>query len=233
MVPIGLLASGGRKVRCARCKYEWHATLPANVDVFIPLPAMPPEKAFSPIPPPIPPTSESAPKPGAPPLIANLPAVINRQNWKRIILQLVAAILLLMAAVAWPILDRGPIVKAIPALRGFYESLGFEFKQTGQGLLFTQVKSELKYDSGTMRLYVDGVIHNDTGETQLVPDIKARAIGPDQRVIQSWWFSAPAATVAAGSDLPFHTEVLAPMKYTIENVSLQFYAEDEKGDVNQ
>jgi len=37
MVQIGLFAQGGRRVRCARCKHEWHASLPTNIDVVMPV----------------------------------------------------------------------------------------------------------------------------------------------------------------------------------------------------
>lgn len=245
MVPIGLFASGGRKVRCARCKYEWHEKLPTSVDVFVPLP-----EVTSPSPLPIAksapktaqashpsPSSQSTPPLGVEPEQAasadtNLPAVVSRHDWKKIILRVILGVALAAVMLAWPIMDRDPIVKAFPALRGFYNAVGLHVQHSGRGLVFEHVKSELRYDGGTMRLYVDGVIHNATGETQMVPDIKARAIGPDQRVIQSWWVAAPAATVDAESDLPFHTEVSAPMKRTIDNVYLEFYSPEEKDDAS-
>ena len=242
MVPIGLFAAGGRKVRCARCKYEWHEKLPTSVDVFVPLPetrqslfvpSTRPAASFSPVPPPIPenaPVPDKSLFPPIPPFVANLPAVIARQDWKKIALRASIAAATIAALVAWPILARDPIVKAVPALRDTYEALGFSIRHVGQGLVFEHVRSELKYDGGTMRLFVDGDIQNTTEEAQLVPDIKARAIGPDQRIIQSWWVAPPTATVDAGSAVSFHTEVSTPMKYTIENVYLEFYSQEEKGD---
>ena len=130
-------------------------------------------------------------------------------------------------------MDRDVIIKAFPGLRDFYEYLGLHVEHSGAGLMFDHVKSELKYDGGTMKLYVEGVVHNTTSETQFIPDIKARALGPDRRIIQSWWVEAPAATVAAGGDVPFHTEIASPMRRTIEDVYLEFYSRDEIGNVNQ
>ena len=254
VVPIGAFAAGGRKVRCARCRNEWVAALPTRIDVFAPAPAPqirsePAEAARAPIPPPIP--EEARQEPAQ--VSGKLPALIKKfslsavfkhidfktllaelttaVNWKKVILRAIICVILAVLFVVWPIMDRDNIVKAMPALRDLYESWGFYIAHSGQGLVFNEVKSELKYDAGTMRLYINGVIHNNTNETQLVPDIKARAIGPDQHIIQSWWVPAPAATVGARSDLPFHTEIATPMRHTIDNVYLESYAKDEKGDV--
>lgn len=243
MVQIGLFTSGGRRVRCARCGHEWHATLSTKTDVFVSLPEAPPvvvpveaqavtqtHASFA---------SASATAIGGAAsilkreVVANLPAVVKEWNWKRFLLRGLGYATFAILLVAWPIYDRQPIVKAFPALRGIYESLGAHIPHSGVGLTFDQVKSELRYDGGTMRLYVDGVVHNSTAEIQFIPDIKARAIGPDQRIIQSWWVPAPAATVDAGGDAPFHTEVSAPMQRTIADVYLEFYAQDEKTDVSQ
>jgi len=260
VVQVALFAQGGRQVRCARCKKEWHAVLPSHIEVFAPLP----EAAASPALPPFLSSSPSSPMAnvtsGLP--TPNLPAVIKRVHWREtfyVFLEKTAFfwgeakpfckigaeiafqgfIIALKIAIpiaivlAWPIMDRQQIVRVIPESRGIYESLGFYINHSGGGLIFDQVKSELKYDGGTMRLYVDGLIHNDTPEMQIIPDIKARAIGPDNRIIQSWWVPAPAATVEARSDIPFHTEVNAPMKRTISDVYLEFYNQDEKNGVSQ
>jgi hypothetical protein len=141
--------------------------------------------------------------------------------------------LLLLVIVVWPVLDRQQIAEVIPALKGAYEFLGLPINHTGAGLVFNQVKSEIKYDSGMMRLVVDGIVHNTTDDMQIIPDIKARALGPDSHIIQSWWVPAPAATVAAGGDVPFHTEVNASTQKTIDDVYLEFYPQDEKGNAAQ
>jgi predicted Zn finger-like uncharacterized protein len=241
MVQIGLFAQGGRQVRCARCRNEWHATLPNHIEVYL-APIVPEGEA------PSTPAADIAPSPplaheagdgAATTSSANLPAVIK--TWGRFRHSVLFKRLRLasfwglgfVVLILWPVMDRQKIVKVFPDLKGTYEMIGLHIDHNVNGLMFDQVKSELRYDGGTMRLYVDGIIHNTTPETQFIPDIKARALGPDQRIIQSWWVEAPAATVAAGSDVPFHTEVNAPMKRTIEDVYLEFYAQDEKGDVAQ
>jgi predicted Zn finger-like uncharacterized protein len=240
MVPIGLFAQGGREVRCARCKNQWRASLPTHIDVFTSLPPPQPEPVESTV-------SSRATSPSAPlsdvsqPVSAShLPAVIRewRPAWFRHFAGIgktvpyIAAGLGLAVLLIWPILDRQQIVKVLPELRDYYDALGLDIDHSNRGLTFGQVKSELRYEGGAMHLNVDGVIHNATSDAQLIPDIKANALGADKKIIQSWWVQPPAATVAAGSDLPFHTEVTAPMKSTIEDVSLEFQAQDEKGDVS-
>ena len=216
IVPTGAFASGGRQVRCARCKHQWYAVLPTSIDVF----DVPPVEA-----------DPEPPKNVEP--VANLPALIGRFKWRLWLRNIVFGLLALAILLAWPILDRGSIIRYFPTLRSVYGAAGLHIDHTGTGLVFDQVKSELRYDSGTMRLFVDGVIHNSTADTQFIPHIKARALGPDKHIIQSWWVDPPAATIDAGEDVAFHTEIASPMEHTIEDVYLEFYAQDEKGDVDQ
>jgi hypothetical protein len=91
----------------------------------------------------------------------------------------------------------------------------------------------LRYDSGTMRLYVDGAIRNASEEKKIVPDIKAQALGADKSIIQSWLIDAPAATIEPWSMVPFHTDVATPMERTIEDVYLEFTSRKEKGNANK
>ena len=238
LVHIGLLAQGGRQVRCARCKNEWLATLPTTIDVFEAPPESVPEIA-----PEVKADVASEPNPSAEPSSADkgnassesaapqLPALIESKGWLHNTKLVVLGVILIIGSLLWPILDREPIVKAIPELRGFYNALHLYIKRSGEGLVFDQVQSDLRYDGGTMWLHIDGVIRNDTSELQLIPNIKARALGPDRHIIQSWWVEAPAATIDAGGQVPFHTQIAAPMQRTIESVYLEFYAQDEKVDV--
>jgi len=241
MVPTGLFVTGTRQVRCARCKYECLAKTPNSIDVVAP-PSVtaPPLKAQPPQPAP---EKKIAPEPaatGAPAedkpaekLITNLPAVIRTFNWKQYLVWAAALFALLCFILAWPVLDRRQIVKAFPSLRGLYEVTGLSVPKTGEGLVFDKVSSELRYDSGTMKLFVDGVIRNTTQETQFIPDIRASARAADQSAIQSWWVDAPAVTIEAGGEVPFHTEIGATTQKTIEDVYLEFTPRDEKHDAAQ
>ena len=253
LVKIGLLAQGGRKVRCGRCKQEWQALLPTNINVFESPPEPKLEVETKPEVEPIFPPAAPALSRHAPPLSvpvgpkpahqgavevfsavrAGLPALLKKRHFC-MVMRIAGAIVFAAALIAWPILDRDPIVKVLPALRGIYEAVGFSIKKSGEGLLlFDGVKSELRYDGGRMWLFVDGSIRNITSEVQILPDIRARALGPDRRVIQSWWVEPPAVTLDSGAEIPFHTQVPAPMQRTIENVYLEFHDQDEKGNVKQ
>lgn len=167
---------------------------------------------------------------------AQLPVPLSRwapliAKAKKIALTLVKIVIVLALVLAWPIKDRVRIVKAVPELSGIYSYFHLYISHSGKGLVFDQVKSELKYDGGIMRLYVDGNVHNATDEIQFVPDIVARALGPDRRIHQSWWVPSPTPTIAAEGNVPFHTEINVPMNHTIEDVYLEFYSKDEEGAV--
>lgn len=229
LVHIGLFAQGGRRVRCANCKNEWQVKLPATVDVILSAPApMPPPQgaslsSFSSRPPPLGGPDATANKP-----TPNLPAVINKKLPQKVVWALYALAVLIAIFVFGSVLGRYSIVKAVPALRGSYNAVGLSVLPEWDGLIFDEVKSELKYDSGTMKLFVDGDVRNATEEIKKLPDIKAQALGPDKKVIQSWWVDAPAATIEPWGKVNFHTEVATPMERTIEDVYLEFVSRKDK-----
>jgi predicted Zn finger-like uncharacterized protein len=230
LVQIGLFAQGGRKVRCARCKNEWHVKLPSSVDVIVSSPDYAPITADAPDPPS--PTLSSRPPPLNRPT-PNLPAVIEKRvftkgSWILMGLAFLAA-LLVMGSI-W---GRQSIVRALPGLRGSYSAVGLSIVPEWEGLIFDEVKSELKYDSGTMRLFVDGVLRNASEEMKKVPDIKAQALGADKSVIQSWLVDAPTATIEPWGMVPFHTDVATPMERTIEDVYLEFTPRREKENADE
>ena len=128
---------------------------------------------------------------------------------------------------------RQSIVKTLPGLRGSYNAVGLSVLPEWEGLIFDEVKSELRYDSGTMRLFVEGAIRNASDERKNIPDIRARALAADQSVIQSWLIDAPAATIEPWGMVPFHTDVATPMERTIEDVYLEFTPRKEKKDADK
>lgn len=219
LVQIGLFAQGGRQVRCVRCLHKWQANLPVHIDVYMPPPDLTPE------PPPYKPA-------------ANLPAVTKprrfaflftektrklAQHSVKIIFFVTLAALLLVAL-------RGVIVRLDPHLITFYHAADIDVVRAQPKLAFEQVSSNIKYDGGTMRLFVDGVIRNTTSREQQVPEIKAMALGPDGSVIQSWQVQSPATSIEAGGTVSFHTGINTPMNQTIENVRLEFVAQGKAGD---
>lgn len=222
LVQIGLFAQGGRRVRCARCKYEWHVKLPTAVDVVTPIPEF-----FSS------PETNSGPSPpkfqnfkNEPP--ANLPAVIEnrrfpKKEWLLMAFVILVAVFALALVAAWR-----SVIKAYPQSRALYEAIGLNDRPAWTGLVFEDAKSEMKYDSGKMRLFVEGAIRNASGKRKAIPDIEAHALGADKSVILSWRVDAPAATIEPGEKIPFHTEIASPMEHTIEDVSLECVSRREK-----
>lgn len=228
LVQIGLFAQGGRQVRCARCKHEWFVKLPTSIDVVMPPdPPKEPPRPFATDWPSASPAEDVSPPP-LPPMEAtpNLPAVFDKWRMPKKIARIVIYVAL-AGMVLLPFVMRHQMVKAYPAMRMIYDSLGFKIVPLWDGLVFSDVKSELRYDSGTMRLFVAGKITNSTSDVRILPSIKARARGADGTVIQSWSLEPPAATIGPDASVPFHTEVATPMEHTIEDVNLEFYHRDE------
>jgi len=232
LVHIGLFAQGGRRVRCANCKNEWQVKLPATVDVILSAPEPPPRQnggaaSSSPLssrPPPLGGRTDAAAGKPTP----NLPAIIKKKLPQKVVWALYALAFLAALIVFGSVLGRHSIVKAVPGLRGSFNAVGLSVLPEWDGLIFDEVKSELKYDSGTMKLYVDGSVRNATEAAKKLPDIKAQALGADKKVIQSWWVDAPAVTIEPWGKVPFHTEVATPMERTIEDVYLEFVARKDK-----
>ncbi|MDE1902012.1 MAG: hypothetical protein KGI37_10270 [Alphaproteobacteria bacterium] len=216
---IGLFAQGGRQVRCVRCRHEWRASLPVHIDVYMPPPDLTPE----------PPPYEPA---------ANLPAVTKARPFAFLftdktkkLAQHTAKIAFFAALIILSFVAlRGVIVRFDPHLITLYRAADIDVARARPKLAFEQVSSNIKYDGGTMHLFVDGVIRNTTSREQQVPDIKAMALGPDGSVIQSWQVSSPATTIEANGAVSFHTGINTPMNQTIENVRLEFVAQGKAGD---
>ncbi len=225
LVQIALFAQGGRRVRCAKCKHEWLVNLPTSIDIIMPPdPPKAQEESFSESP--FTGQEGIAPPPLPEGETPNLPAVFDKWRNAKKIARIVSYILF-AALVAYSVVKRQDIAKSFPILRAAYDTLGFRAGPSWDGLVFSDVKSELRYDSGTMKLFVDGIIRNTTSEVQKIPSIKARARGADGSVIQSWSLDPPAATIDPDASVAFHTEVATPMEHTIEDVNLEFYHRDD------
>lgn len=125
----------------------------------------------------------------------------------------------------WAALDRRDIAERWPVTEELYDRIGLHIYRAGEGLMLADVRSEMKFDSGTMQLTVEGQIHNKTDKPQSVPNILAAAIGPDGKIMQSWQIDAPAATLAPDQSVPFSSEILAPQG-TVVNINLHFIETD-------
>jgi predicted Zn finger-like uncharacterized protein len=207
LVPAAHFAAGARRVRCARCGHAWNAEIPPEPGAAMAaqLSALAPAERAHPKPP-----SASLPK------VQEGSGFFAKHGWK------MAAILLALSLVLlWLALDRYAIARDHPWMERFYDRVGLHIVHAGEGLSLAGVRSEMRFEGGILKLAVEGKIRNDTKKPQPIPDILARALGPDDSIMQSWQINAPAATVAAGDSLPFSSEITAP-KGTVAAVNLHF-----------
>jgi predicted Zn finger-like uncharacterized protein len=225
LIPANLFEAGPRQVRCGRCKHGWQAALEdESVPRESPAPAVaaraeePPAKT-SIIPIELFPSLKSNPLGDvSQKLLQKLPPLTEKI--KRL-LRLCATALTLLLLFLILILCRQGIAKIAPFMETFYNAIGLTIRHYGEGLSFVKVHSELRYDSGIMKLVVAGAIRNDTRYVQEIPDILASAVGADGQTIQSWQIDAPAATVAAGGSVAFQSSINAPQAAVADiNLSL-------------
>jgi predicted Zn finger-like uncharacterized protein len=205
LVPATTFAAGPRTVRCARCKHGWKAELPKEIDVVAA-----PEPEPVPIPESTPPIPQGS----------NLPALTKSPKTRLSSAQIAGSVFAVLL-LAWFALNRTPVEQRWGFLEPIYDMIGFSPTVPGEGLEFTEVRSELKYDDGITKLILNGKIKNKTQKSQNVPPIVADAIGPDGRVIQSWQIDAPTARLGAEAEAPFSSSINAP-KGTVVNVVMNF-----------
>ncbi|MFY9287107.1 MAG: DUF3426 domain-containing protein, partial [Alphaproteobacteria bacterium] len=140
--------------------------------------------------------------------------------------------LFICGLILWIFLGRDSIAARWPAMNSFYDALGLyvDHYYGGVGLSFEEMRSELRYEGGQNRLYVQGKIRNKTQKLQEIPAILATALGADNAPIQSWQIEPPAARVAPGEDVPFTSDIGAP-KGTVVNLNLNFV--EKKDDASE
>lgn len=216
LVPATAFATGPRPVRCARCGHGWQASLPPIVQDALDQAAAGLDDAAG---------QFAAPPDAAAPLPAgsNLPALPQEAApWRNPrFVGVVAGGLAVLLALLWLLLDRHAIAARMPWMGGLYRAVGLSVAQAEEGLVLRQVRSERRYEEGTMRLIVEGEVYNGAGASVDVPDIHASALGPDGKAMQSWKIDAPAARLAVGEAAPFRSAVTTP-EGTVAEVNLSF-----------
>lgn len=190
---------------CAKCKHSWRADVPPANDATqieaivvqtIHTQEIPANS-----------TSDITYEPLLPPIV------------KRIFKKVLIAVAGLF--VLWFIFNRHNIAKDLAFLEPFYDMIGLHIYHTGEGLHIESVRSELVYEDGIMKLSVTGRINNTTKKTQQIPALRASAIASDGHVMQDWQIDAPAAKVAPGEEVPFHSSINSP-KGTVVDINLNF-----------
>ncbi|MBV8547902.1 MAG: zinc-ribbon domain-containing protein [Alphaproteobacteria bacterium] len=232
LVSASLFAFGPRMVRCARCRHSWQADMPSNIDVFMrPPPPMaepePPVSAPEPAQPdsptPLPQVAEKTTDEGksAPKHTIKLPALTHVHLSLAKKISIIAGVVLGTALALTLILARQTIAKNVPFMEPIYNAIGLHIVYLGEGLDITDVRSELTYDSGIMRLMIDGKIVNNIPRIHKIPPIIALATGADGLVIQRWQIDPPKATLDPLASVAFHSEINAP-PMTVVHVNLNF-----------
>lgn len=236
LVSASLFAYGPRMVRCAKCRHTWQMDTPSNIDVFVsPVPEM-----ATPEPPPPSPVDPPA-EPTAPPASDSLPVPVNTgktkpekkgEPFKFLIvaashlslakkISIVGGVVFGTALALTLILARQQIAKNMPFMEPFYNAIGLHIIYLGEGLDITNVRSELTYDSGIMRLTIDGKIVNNIPKIHKILPIIALATGADGLVIQRWQIDPPTPTLDPLASVAFHSEINAP-PMTVVHVNLNF-----------
>lgn len=135
----------------------------------------------------------------------------------------------LLGVLLWGVVDRRDIALRWPSMTTVYDGVGLDSHQPGDGIDFRDVKSELVYDGGILRLTVEGRLVNATEKEQKVPHILAVAAGSDGSAIQSWRIDAPVATLAPLATAPFRSTINAPREGVV-NVNLNFVGRKNAAD---
>jgi predicted Zn finger-like uncharacterized protein len=235
LVPATVFASGARQVRCARCAHTWQADLPSKIvvmpqemsEAFGGVSTPPVQKPVAPVQrPPLP--EQSVPSdPAVPPGVsndpgaANLPTIWRNPHWRRLRLAVFLILALVAAgAIVWAF-DQEKFASWMSHFDKVLESPDQKTPSMGAGLNLENIRSERRFEAGGMQLVVEGEVRNTSTSTQNVPDMQAKALGPDRAVIQSWRIEAPVATLPAGASVPFHSSIVAPQG-TVMEVNLSF-----------
>jgi predicted Zn finger-like uncharacterized protein len=229
LVTAQYFAAGPRQVKCARCAHSWRAEMPKDDSIIAP-----------------PPSPIDIPQATPAPIETSQPAAAHGLHLPHIHMphlhlphvhmtaQLKIAVAILTGVVAltlimWLLFDRQDIAQKWPILEPIYEKVGLNIYQHGEGLSFEQVRSEMYFEGGIMKLGVEGKIQNGTRKVQLIPAIVATAIGSGGDVMQSWQIDAPASKVFPGERIKFRSAINAPQG-TVAEVKLHFV---EKKDASE
>jgi predicted Zn finger-like uncharacterized protein len=204
LISASLFAAGPRAVACARCRHGWRAD--ASDDAAAPAEAKAEAiKSATPL------TADAARADTVPVYEVPLAAQVADPFYNDFRFRFWAGVgLAIFIAGAWLVLDRQSISHDRPHIEAVYNFLGLHIYHYGEGLSFTHIRSEIRYDSGLDKLVVEGKIHNGTKNTQQIPDILASAVGSDGKIMQSWQIDAPASNVVAGQDVAFTSSIKAP-----------------------
>jgi predicted Zn finger-like uncharacterized protein len=210
----------GRRLRCAACRHEWFATPPQDEAGDAPLfpalshdadPMVSPQAATSSGSPATEPArsrgrrgrkTPSGPKVSLGNRLKGATARLRRVTPLHIG---VAALALALVA---GIVQRTPIVRAVPQTAKLYAALGLAVNL--RGLEFHGVRSSLVKDGDQSILVVEGEIRAVAKGPVDLPRLQLGLRGADGHEIYAWTAEAPRAALQPGETTPFRARLVAP-----------------------
>ncbi|HZH26749.1 MAG TPA: MJ0042-type zinc finger domain-containing protein [Azospirillaceae bacterium] len=205
LVDAKAIGPEGRRVRCGSCGNTWVQTVPPEATPAPEIILEPPPDRIRPIP------------PGS-----NLPVVIPPKRRKGPVIGWTAAGLVAGALAVGLVFARHEIVETWPPAAAAYEVVGLEVEAIGTGLSLQNVRSEQRMDNGTPVLALTGQVANVSDKARDVPPIRAVALDPDRRALQSWRIQTSPARLLPGEVATFASvqrdvgEQVAQIRVTFE-----------------
>lgn len=188
VVSAEAIGSTGRRVRCAKCRHDWHHPAPSADE-------MPHESI------------EIAPEPigiDSIPDGSNLPSISEKQSRWKPVLALCASVILLLMSLLY--VNGNRIVQRIPSLSPLYASLGIF---PTNGLTFEQIETFREANGNYEKLLITGAVRNVSGETRHQPLIKISLIDSETQnpLLTETITLATDAAIAPDETIPFAKEI--------------------------
>lgn len=199
VVPDASIGPSGRQVRCASCRHSWfepplaeaqesaEAALVVEPVVVPPGPLSPEPEALAAIP-------DIDP-------FAPTPPFQPRRDPARMWTYVALAAAVVMLGALGVLVTLGP--PAIAAKFGLWPERGVPLTIT-----VTQKPERRPMESGNELFSVTGRIHNPSGTTQPVPNIRAQLVDAQSRIVYSWTIARPTAQLPPGGDVDFDSAAL-------------------------
>lgn len=192
LIDPAVLGADGRVVRCAKCRHSWMQTPPADLPrrldlVPLPPPGLPPAPNFGL------PVRYHAPR---------------RRRWPVAVLAAAVAGLIVSTGVGY--FGRERIIETWPSTKRVYEMIGEFIGMPTSNLEVRDVRLVEQPLAGLTVLVLEGNIVNMTGETQIMPELRASLLDAEKRNLFDWTFAVDQAVVGPGEIVKFRTEAINP-----------------------
>ncbi len=212
-VPLALIGPGGRTVRCASCRHEWHQDGPGG--------ATPPPPVESPYAPPKAPISNTGyeidfdfgKKPATEEQVKSFqemmsdkkPVKPKKAGKPMSGMQRVAMIAFGVATVLSIALytARQPLADMLPPMRLAYLGLGMNVHVPGEGVGIDRLVIQPSWTEKGMNAQVSTRLLNLTDREIILAPIRLEIVDATGKAGKSWDFPAPVAKLAAEETVPF------------------------------